>query len=345
MALKPVWLDCDPGHDDALAIILAGYSPAVKLLGISTVAGNQTLDKVTRNALDILDVSGLNNVDVVAGCARPLLRPAPKLCPEIHGESGLDGPEGGRVMVHCSSKPVEGKAVNVMFECISAAYRQLRGACRIRLVCTGSLTNAAVLVTVYPEIVDMVEVVLMGGCMGVGNTGPVMEFNIQTDPEAAKVVFEAGWPLIMVPLEVTHTALATPAVLAALAGDSTTPFKTLVTRIITFFAETYRKVFKFQDPPLHDPCAVAYVIAPEIFEVEAMRVDIEVVSPLSPGQTVCDIWHQSGRAHNCLVAMKMDVDKFFALLVAAVHAADAVSPINTQGPAGLSLAATLMAEL
>ncbi|KAG2452151.1 hypothetical protein HYH02_003183 [Chlamydomonas schloesseri] len=402
----PVWLDCDPGHDDATAILLAGHTPGLKLLGVSTIGGNQTLAKVTKNALDVLDAVGLSHIDVVAGQPRPLMR-KPMLCPEIHGDSGLDGPAGGRLLPRSCRQPLPGKAVNVMFEAIAAAHAELlkehqaataggecgggggggeAGCPRVRLVCTGALTNAALLLTLYPEASEWVEVVLMGGAMGVGNTGPVMEFNIQTDPEAAKIVFESGVPLTMVPLEVTHTVLATPQVLAdigaggsdtatttnttattsnsnsasstlrdaastaalaaagggaaavaaALAASAASPFRHAIQELLLFFADTYKHVFKFDDPPLHDPVAVAYVIAPQLFEVRRMRVDIETISPLSAGQTVCDVWGQSPLPPNADVALAVDVPAFWRLLLEAVARADAVSPLNGGGGSGSS---------
>ncbi|GIL61686.1 hypothetical protein Vafri_15974 [Volvox africanus] len=431
----PVWLDCDPGHDDATAILLAGHTPGLRLLGISTIGGNQTLAKVTQNALDVLDALGLSHIGVVAGQPRPLMR-LPLLCPEIHGDSGLDGPGGGRLLRRSARKPLPGKAVNVMFAAIAAAYEELQlcenhsgsdadggaggggvggdgGAAadgsadscrsggeggpemtgarqqgpaaavytaeepapqgpeaaalrehaagqvpasrarRVRLVCTGALTNAALLLTVYPEVADWLEVAIMGGCMGVGNTGPVVEFNIQTDPEAAKIVFESGVLLTMVPLEVTHTVLANPQVLEAIGRGTGTsgatsaaaaaalpmlspaisPFRHTIQQLLLFFAESYRAVFHFEYPPLHDPVAVAWMIRPSMFECRRMRVDVETCSSLSYGQTVCDIWGQSSRPANVNVALKVDVEGFWELLLAAVARADAVSPLNCGGSA------------
>lgn len=249
------------------------------------------------------------------------------------------------------------------------------------LVCVGALSNAALLLMLYPEVMTMIEVVIMGGCLGIGNTGPVVEFNIQVDPEAAKVVFESGVPLTMVPLEVTHTVLATPRVLREIGGGNpeapsanslaheasavaaavhgggaglsalsdeaaaeaaregqaaaataSTPFRRAVVQLLLFFADTYRQVFGFLHPPLHDPCAVAYVIAPELFRVEQMRVDIEICSSLSAGQTVCDRWHTSTQPKNCRVALALDVPAFWKLMVNAVIRADAVSPLNVPNP-------------
>ncbi|DBB11457.1 hypothetical protein WJX82_006709 [Trebouxia sp. C0006] len=326
----PVWLDCDPGHDDAMAIVLAGHNSKLRLLGISTVAGNQTVDKVTLNALGVVDAAGLQHINVYKGQSRPLMRPLPILCPEIHGDSGLDGPEGRALLPAGSKLAQPGKAVLHMYSFIMEAFRQGGRLQKVRVICTGALSNVALLVSLYPEVIPRIEVVLMGGAMGVGNTGPVMEFNIQTDPEAAKIVFECGAPVVMLPVELTHTALVTPDVLNRISAElvGNTPFLHLVKQLLLYFAESYKTVFKFDNPPLHDPCAVAYVIAPEMFQVELMRVDIETISELSAGQTVCDVWHQSSKPKNVSVAQSMDVSKFWDLMINALKAANEVSPLN-----------------
>ncbi|EIE23541.1 putative tRNA synthetase [Coccomyxa subellipsoidea C-169] len=306
--VRDVWLDCDPGHDDALAIILAGYDKLLNLLGVSTVAGNQVVEKVTLNALGTLTASGLSSI-------------------EIHGESGLEFAEGGSMQDYAVGSPLPQKAVMLMFERISAQFaKRGRPVC---LVCTGALTNAALLLLLYPEVIPMIEVVLMGGCIGSGNTGPVVEFNMQTDPEAAKVVFEAGVrSLTMVPLEVTHTALATPAVLLRIAQRQT-PFLQLMQKLLLFFAQTYKEVFNFEHPPLHDPLAVFYVACPSAFTVRRMRVDIETCSTLSAGQTVCDIHRrQNALPENASVALTVDVEKFWDSMIAAILKADMLSPLN-----------------
>ncbi|CAD7699556.1 unnamed protein product [Ostreobium quekettii] len=250
-------------------------------------------------------------------------------CPEIHGSSGLDSQHGGHLFGNSSPSraPVQGKAVNVIFSRLAGEFMR-SGRRRTRLVCTAPLTNCAVLLLVYPEVREMIEIVTMGGCLGIGNTGPVMEFNIQSDPEAAKIVFQSGVPLTMVPLEVTHTALVTDMVLKRIVTDKPSPFRRMLGDLVTFFAQTYKQVFQFDHPPLHDPCAVAAVIDPGIFQVKVMHVDIETCSLLSPGQTVCDIWGQSGKPANCGVAMTMDVAKFWNLVLDGVAAADRVSPLN-----------------
>ncbi|KAI3436772.1 hypothetical protein D9Q98_006184 [Chlorella vulgaris] len=334
---KLCWLDCDPGHDDAMAIILAGHSPGLTLLGVSTVAGNQTVEKVTANALSVLAAAGLQHIDVVAGASRPLLRPAPLLCAEIHGESGLDGPLGGPVLPPAPHAAVPGKAAVVMFQRIAAAHLQLAakgGEQRVQLIATAALTNVALLLTLFPEVIDMIEVTIMGGCLGLGNTGPVMEFNIQTDPEAARMVFESGVRLTMVPLEVTHTALVTTSVLQRVRTRHPSAFLQLTADLLSFFAETYLAVFQMPDPPLHDPCAVAWVLAPQLFKTKLMRVDVETTSVLSAGQTVCDVWNQSSAPKNCTVCMEMDAGHFWDLLIAAIHAADKQSPLNETADGG-----------
>ena len=300
------------------------------MIGISTVAGNQSLEKVTDNALRVLSAAGISDdIPVVAGQNKPLMRP-PLHCPQIHGESGLDGPFGGPVLPASGRTATPGKAVLVMFNAIQKSYLNNTRK-KVQLVATGALTNVALLLILFPEVIPMVDVILMGGALGIGNTGPVVEFNIQTDPEAARVVFESGAQITMVPLEVTHTALATPDVLEKINGiDPGHPFLELIAALLLFFAETYKRVFKFEHPPLHDPCAVAYVIAPEFFTVERLRVDIETQSELSAGQTVVDVWGSSGKKPNANVCMKMNVDKFWDLMIDAIESAANASTLETK---------------
>lgn len=314
-----------------MALILAGYDPYIELLGVSCVAGNQTCDKTTENAVKVLAAAGLANIEVCQGQAKPLIRQRPMLCPEIHGDSGLDGPHGGHLLAAAPAAEAPPllypRAVPRMYERISMHYAERRE--KVQLVAVGALTNVALLIILYPEVCSMIDITIMGGCMGTGNTGPVQEFNIQTDPEAAKVVFEAGVPLVMVPLEVTHTALATPDVLARLCpAEGASAFQRFIRDLLLYFASTYKEVFEFDSPPLHDPTAVAYIIDPSLFQTEMMRVDIETNSTLAAGQTVCDIWHQSGRPKNVTVAKAMDVPQFWDLQCAAVEAANMRSPMN-----------------
>lgn len=316
---KLVWLDCDPGHDDAFAIMLAGHNPSLHLLGISTAAGNQTLEKTTTNALKVLDISGLDHIDVVPGQAVPLIRPV-LICPEIHGTTGLDCHTW---IPPASKKPLDKKGIIHMYEVINSAPAP------VTIIATAALTNVALLFMVYPEIKSKVaDVVLLGGSIGIGNISPAAEFNILVDPEAAKVVFESGVPVVMVPLEVSHTALVTPAILDRLRSFNSR-FSSVLVDLLLFFKQSYTDVFRFVDPPLHDPLAVAYVIAPELFTTSLMRVDVETASPLCAGRTVCDIFHMSKLAKNVTVATKVDVDAFWDLLIESLKRANEVSHLNT----------------
>lgn len=239
---------------------------------------------------------------------------------------------GGPVLPPATHDALPGKGVLLMYAHIKKCFTE-RGEC-VALVATGALTNVALLLMLYPEVVSegMIEIVLMGGAVGVGNTGPVVEFNIQIDPEAAHVVFNSGANVTMVPLEVTHTALATPEVLGRILTPPDHPFLVLIAELLLFFADTYKRVFKFEHPPLHDPCAVAYVIAPEIFTTRRLRVDVEKCSELTAGQTVVDVWGHSKLAANVTVCMEMEVDKFWEMVVEAVHKAAEASPLVAPPP-------------
>jgi len=314
-----VWLDCDPGHDDAFAIILAGHNEHIKLLGVSTAAGNQTIDKTTRNALKVLSVCGLDHIDVVPGQALPLMR-APMICPEIHGSTGLDCMVGfPPIAKECLKK----KAIFHMYDVIGSSSQP------VVLVATACLTNVALLLTVFPEIVPHIsKIVLLGGAIGLGNMSPAAEFNILVDPEAAKIVFESGVPIVMVPLEVSHTALVTPDIVARISQMSS-PFSVLMVDLLMFFKKTYEDVFRFTYPPLHDPLAVAYAINPNMFTTTLMRVDIETSSPLCSGRTVCDVYNMSPLKKNVWVATKVNVDLFWDMMIAALEKANKVSFLNS----------------
>ena len=194
---KLVWLDCDPGHDDAMAIILASHNSRLELLGVSTIGGNQTVDRTTENALKVIHVAGIRNVDVVKGSRTPLMSmndtDAEAACPEIHGESGLDGADFPKI----ETKVIQRNCALHMNETIAAQNA------KVTIVATGPLTNVAILLKAFPEVKQHIDgIVLMGGCVGIGNTSPGAEWNIQCDPEAAAIVFESGLPVSMVPIEV-----------------------------------------------------------------------------------------------------------------------------------------------
>lgn len=327
---RKVWLDCDPGHDDAFAIMLAGHNPNLELIGISTVHGNQSVKKTTSNALKTLSVSGLTKIKVVPGQSKPLVRPD-KVCPEIHGESGLDCSDSFSLLMkkeeslHHDQLVSDKKAIIYMYETFSNIASQGE---KVTLVATGTLTNVALLLTVFPEVKETIEqIVLLGGAMGIGNMSPSAEWNILVDPEAAKIVFEAGVKLVMIPLEVSHTALVTPEIVDRI-RKMDTQFSALCIDLLHFFAETYKRVFHFEYPPLHDPLAVAYVINPSIFETVLMRVDIETVSELTSGRTICDIYHMSKLPKNVFVGQKVNVEEFWNLLISSLTLANSVSSLN-----------------
>jgi purine nucleosidase len=303
-----VLVDCDPGHDDALALLLAAGDPRLHLLGVTTVAGNQTLDKTTRNALRILALAGATDVPVAAGCDRPLVGDL-TVAEDIHGSSGLDGPDLDVPVAPVA--PVH--AVELMRQLITESAEP------VTLIATGPLTNVALLLRTHPEIAPRVRrIVFMGGSTGRGNTTPYGEFNIVTDPEAADIVLRSGRPMTMVGLNVTHQALATPEIIAG--------FRALDTRLgatcadlMTFFATTYHRVFGFEHPPVHDPVAVAAVIAPSLIHTVPAPVAIELAGIHTRGATVVDLHHRTARSPNADVALGLDVDAFWQLLLTAVR--------------------------
>ena len=303
---QPIVLDCDPGHDDAMAILLAAASPALDLLAITTVAGNQSLDKTALNARRICSVAGIGGVPVAAGCDAPLVRPR-IASPEIHGESGLDGPAFGAPTVPLDPR----HGVEVILEAA-------RTHDDLVLVATGPLTNVATAMARDPGLARRLRrVVLMGGAIGLGNVTPAAEFNIGADPEAARAVFESGVPITMVPLETTHRALATPAVMERITALDF-PLADLCVELLAFFAETYLRVFGFAAPAVHDPCAVAWLIEPGIVPTRWMRVDVETRAEFSDGRTICDWYGVTGRAPNAEVGVDLEVDRFWELMVEAL---------------------------
>jgi len=305
---KKIILDCDPGHDDAIAILLAHGSPEIELLAVTTVVGNQTLEKVTRNALAVARVAGITDVPFAAGCARPLVRQS-ETAPSIHGESGLDGP----VLPEPTLSLDPRHAVDLIIDIIMANEPGT-----ITLVPTGGLTNIAMAARKEPRIVERVkEVVLMGGGYHVGNWSAVAEFNIIIDPEAAHIVFNEKWPVVMVGLDLTHQALATPAVAERIAAINTGPAR-FVGELLDFFGETYRNVQGFDSPPVHDPCAVAYVIDPSIVSTVKVPVDIELRGALTLGMTVADFRAPAPADCTTSVAVTLDHERFWNLITDAL---------------------------
>ncbi|MDJ1121041.1 nucleoside hydrolase [Olsenella sp. YH-ols2217] len=304
---KKIILDCDPGHDDAVAMLLAHANPEIELLGVTTIGGNQTLDKVTHNAQCLATEYGMEGVPIHAGCDRPLLRPVNPAAKE-HGESGLDG-----VVLPEPAPLSEGHAVDFIIDTIMENEPGT-----VTLVPTGPLTNIAMAVRKEPRIVDRVkEVVLMGGGVHVGNRGPVAEFNIWTDPEAAKIVFNEPWPITMVGLDLTHQALATDEVAKKIA-DLGGPVADFVLGLFTFFRKAYQDSQGFEFPPVHDPCTVAYLIDPDIVKCVKVPIDVETAPGITNGMTVADFNAPIDETVHTQAAMELDFDGFWSLVVDAI---------------------------
>lgn len=308
MAQKII-LDCDPGHDDAIAILLAHGNPNIELLAVTTVVGNQTLEKVSRNALAIAEMANIRGIPFAKGADRPLVREV-EIAPNIHGDSGLDGPELPIPTLQLDDR----HAVNLIIELIMQHPPKT-----ITLVPTGGLTNIALAARLEPRIIERVkEVVLMGGGYHTGNWSAVAEFNIKIDPEAAHIVFNAGWQVTMVGLDLTHQALATPEIVARIAEIDTAPAK-FVVELLAFFGKMYKQAQGFDAPPVHDPCAVAYVIDPTIMTTAKVPVNIELTGTHTLGMTVADFRYPPKEC-NTQVAVQLDRERFWNLVIEAIKA-------------------------
>jgi purine nucleosidase len=308
MDKKKIIIDCDPGYDDAVALLLAAGSPSVEVLAITTVAGNQTLEKVTRNALRIATLAGLD-VPVAAGAARPLLRDEVVVAANIHGQSGLDG----TTLPQATLNPDPRHAAQLIVDTVMNEPPQ-----SVTLVPIGPLTNIALAARLEPRIVERVkELVLMGGGYHIGNVKPMAEFNIENDPEAAHIVFEEKWPIVMVGLDLTYQALATQTVKDKIAAIHT-PASYFVTQVLTRFSENYKKSKGFDEPPVHDACAVAYVIDPGVIETRKAPVHVEYRGEYTSGMTVTDLRRKAPQDCHTAVAMKLDRERFWNLVIEAV---------------------------
>ena len=305
---RPIILDCDPGHDDAIAMLVAHGSTEVDLLAVTTVAGNQTLDKVTRNAQAVATVGGLRDVPIAAGADRPLVR-EPRVAEAEHGTSGLDG-----VTMPAATAPLDPRhAVELIIETVMS-----HPAGEVTLVPTAALTNLALAVRLEPRIAERVrEVVVMGGAVAGGNLTPAAEFNIAVDPEAAHIVFSERWPVTMVGLDVTHHALATPDVVQRIAAIRTRPAR-FVTELLDFFTVAYRASQGFAAPPVHDVCAVAYVADPAVLSTVRAPVAVELSGGLTTGMTVADLRRPAPETCRTRVATVLDRERLWDLVVDAL---------------------------
>jgi purine nucleosidase len=292
-------LDCDPGIDDALAIAFAAGHPGIEFAGITSVAGNVELAKTTANALAVASFVGAADVPVTAGCAAPLLRPALD-AGHVHGESGL----GGAVLPPPSRKAEDGHAIDFIIERAAAAPGE------ITLVATGPLTNIALAVRREPRLPQWVrDFVIMGGSAGRGNVNHAAEFNIWADPEAAAVVFGAGWTVRMIGLDVTLRARATAAVQARMREFGVLGSELLLPAL-SRYADSHNTT---GEPPVHDVCAVVSVAEPSVFTYTPASVQVETTGRLTSGMTVTDF--SSSVIPNALVATDIDADRFWAMVL------------------------------
>jgi purine nucleosidase len=306
---RKIILDCDPGHDDAVALLLAHGSPDIDLVGVTTVMGNATIEHTTYNALSIARVFGITGVPFARGSSRPLVRQI-ETAESIHGESGLDGPVLPEPQIELDPRP----AAQFIIDTVMAAEPG-----EVTLVATGALTNLALAVRLEPRIVPRVrEVVLMGGGAHIGNWSPVAEFNIVIDPEAAAIVFNEPWLVTMVGLDLTHQALATPDVIAAIQAVGTAPAR-FVDELMVFFAHRYQDAQGFDHPPVHDPCAVAYLIDPTLMRTVRAPIDVELSGGLTLGMTVVDLRQPAGEDVTTQVVFDLDHSRFWALVVDALE--------------------------
>jgi inosine-uridine nucleoside N-ribohydrolase len=298
----PIVLDCDPGHDDALALMLALASPEVELLGVTTVAGNQTLEKTTANALRVLEACGGAHVPVAEGAGHPLVRQR-NVAAHVHGESGLDGPD----LPPPSGRPVDEHAV----EFLARLIREREG--KLTLGPTGPLTNVALLLATAPDARPE-RIVLMGGSVGEGNRTPAAEFNVWADPEAARRVFESGIDVTMIGLDVTHKALVTDADADVLRGVGRVG--RIAAELLDFYRLWHRRSYPDLDgSPLHDPVAVAHLVDPALVETKPAYIEVDCGWEQGRGRTNVD-WRDrlDSAPPNATVGLDLDNPRFIELI-------------------------------
>ena len=321
--MRRVILDCDPGHDDAFAIMFAAKH--LDVLGITTVGGNQLLKKVTINALKVLEVTGMTHIPVYPGHAGPMVGNL-VTAPQFHGESGMDGP----VLPRPKIKPQSKHAVDFIVETVMSTDD-------VTLVGTGPLTNIAAAINHEPRIAERVrEISIMGGSVTFGNWTPAAEFNILVDPEAAYKVFNSGIHVKMCGLNLTRQAFVTTREVKHIQEIGNRVSKFCVD-LLKFFIKSSSKSAGLNGTNLHDPCAVAWLIDPTLIKAADMHVTVELKGEFTRGMTVCDYRHlrgpepsidlhhtstvgYRGKAANSEVALELDVERFFRLLYETIRA-------------------------
>ena len=304
MAL-PIIFDCDPGHDDAIAMVLALASPELDVKAITASAGNQTPDKTLRNVLRMLTLLGRQDIPVAGGARKPLMREL-IIAENVHGESGLDGP----ALPEPDFTPQACTAVELMAKTLRESPQP------VTIVATGPQTNVALLLNSHPELHDKIaRIVLMGGAMVLGNWQPAAEFNIYVDPEAAEIVFQSGIPVVMAGLDVTHRAQIHGLDIERFRQVGN-PVATIVAELLDFFMEYHKDAkWGFTGAPLHDPCTIAWLLKPELFTSVERWVGVETQGKYTQGMTVIDYYFLTGKQPNTTVLLDIDRERFVDLLV------------------------------
>jgi len=302
---RPVILDCDPGHDDAISLILALSSSELDVLAVTTSAGNQTPDKTLNNALRVLTLLGRNDIPVAGGAPKPLAREL-IIAANVHGESGLDGP----TLPDPAFAPVSQHAIELIAEKVRHSKQP------VTLVPTGPLTNIALFLAAHPELHHNIDsIVLMGGAAGVGNWTPAAEFNIYVDPEAADMVFKSGIPIVMCGLDVTHEAQIMDEDIERIRAINN-PIAKCVAELLDFFMIYHRDPkWGFTGAPLHDPCTIAWLLNPSLFTAVDCWVGIETKGEYTQGMTVVDRYQLTGKPHNAKVLFNIDRPSFVDFIV------------------------------
>ena len=304
--MRKIIMDCDPGHDDAIALLLASRSDDLKILGVTTVAGTSELENTTRNARKILDYADVTDVDVYPGCEKPMMRSLYRLTGAIiHGEDGLGGPKIPEPIT-----PVkEEHGVDFMIRTLRESDE------KITLIPTGPLTNIAMALIKAPDIKEKIDrIIIMGGAvMDPGNITSAAEFNIYVDPEAAKIVFASGCNIYLNTLDVSMKAVFYEEDIEALRvqGDKVSD---IVAQLLDFFASTHVKHFGFKACPIHDALCVGVLIDENLIEYQKTFLDISVQDPLTLGETVADLWGITGNEPNCYISTKVDQKLFVKMI-------------------------------
>ena len=300
--MRNIILDCDPGHDDAIAILLAGQKKYFNLLGITTVSGNQTIEKTTRNAINLVNFLKIN-VPVAMGASEPLIQEK-QICEQIHGKTGLDGYEFDKYEQRVSNL----NAAELIIDLTSKHEH-------VTIVATGPITNVALALKLKPEIKEHIdEIIFMGGSTDNGNVSPAAEFNVYCDPEATYIVLKSGLPVKMVGLNVTRKVMCTKEVVSRMAKINNKTSDLFVKLMNVFNANQAKTFNNFIGGPLHDPVTIASMIDDKLVKWQEMNVTIDLSHGSSYGRTNCDIYDYLKLPHNCSVAMDIDVNRFWDIV-------------------------------